>query len=514
MTKTFRMLMLTGALAGAFAVSTGAAAKEITVALASTFTTMDPYDAGDTLSQNSAKSMYEGLFGLDKDMKLKNALATGYEVSKDGLVYTVTLRKGVMFHDGTEFKADAVKANFDRVTNKDNALRRYTLYMNIAKTEVVDDYTVRITLHTPFSAFINQLAHPAGVMICPKSLEKYPGKQIAFHPCGTGPYILKDYNPSEILHVVKNPNYWQKGLPKLDGIYFKPVPENSTRVAMLRTGEAQFIFPVPPEQAKTLTGSDNLEVTVSPSIIERYVAFNTKTKPFNDVRVRKALNYAVNKEALAKVAFSGYAVPATGSAPEGVDYAKVYEPWPYDPKKARELLKEAGYPNGFTATLWSLYNHTTAQKVIQFLQQQLAQVGIKVETKLLEPGVRTELILHVKGAADSKSRLFYIGWSDGSFDPDQVLRPILHSTQQPPVYMNTTYYANKHFDELIDKALVEPNEAKRNQLYEDAQKTAWEDAPWAFLLFEMSTGASNKHLKNFNMMVDQSFEFYNAEWVE
>lgn len=111
MTKTFRMLMLTGALAGAFAVSTGAAAKEITVALASTFTTMDPYDAGDTLSQNSAKSMYEGLFGLDKDMKLKNALATGYEVSKDGLVYTVTLRKGVMFHDGTEFKADAGKFN-------------------------------------------------------------------------------------------------------------------------------------------------------------------------------------------------------------------------------------------------------------------------------------------------------------------------------------------------------------------------------------------------------------------
>lgn len=182
MTNTFRMLMLTGALAGAFAVSTGAAAKEITVALASTFTTMDPYDAGDTLSQNSAKSMYEGLFGLDKDMKLKNALATGYEVSKDGLVYTVTLRKGVMFHDGTEFKADAVKANFDRVTNKDNALRRYTLYMNIAKTEVVDDYTVRITLHTPFSAFINQLAHPAGVMICPKSLENIRASRLLFIP--------------------------------------------------------------------------------------------------------------------------------------------------------------------------------------------------------------------------------------------------------------------------------------------------------------------------------------------
>ena len=96
-------------------------------------------------------------------------------------------------------------------------------------------------------------------------------------------------------------------------------------------------------------------------------------------------------------------------------------PWPYNPQKARELLKEAGYPNGFSTILWSGYNDTTSGKVVQFLQQQLAQVGIKVETKLLEPGVRTELILHVKGAADSKSRLFYIGWSDGSFDPDQVL---------------------------------------------------------------------------------------------
>ncbi len=509
MTNTFRMLMLTGALAGAFAVSTGAAAKEITVALASTFTTMDPYDAGDTLSQNSAKSMYEGLFGLDKDMKLKNALATGYEVSKDGLVYTVTLRKGVMFHDGTEFKADAVKANFDRVTNKDNALRRYTLYMNIAKTEVVDDYTVRITLHTPFSAFINQLAHPAGVMICPKSLEKYPGKQIAFHPCGTGPYILKDYNPSEILHVVKNPNYWQKGLPKLDGIYFKPVPENSTRVTMLRTGEAQFIFPVPPEQAKTLTGSDNLEVTVSPSIIERYVAFNTKTKPFNDVRVRKALNYAVNKEALAKVAFSGYAVPATGSAPEGVDYAKVYEPWPYDPKKARELLKEAGYPNGFTATLWSLYNHTTAQKVIQFLQQQFAQVGVKVSILAMEAGQRNEYLL--KKPEDAKLNMLYAGWSSSTGELDWALRPLLATASWAPVAGNYGFYSSKVLDDSFTKALLTMDRAEKTKLYNAGQDAIWNDAPWIFLINEQNVSAKVKNLKKFYVQPDAGFDYYEAE---
>lgn len=162
-----------------------AAPKEITVAIASTFTTLDPYDASDTLSQTASKSFYEGLFTFDKDMKVIDALATDYKVSDDGLVYTVTLRKGVKFHDGSEFKADAVKANFDRVTNKANGLKRYMLYQNIEKTEVVDPYTVRFTLKKPFSSFINQLAHPAGVMICPSTLANKTNKQIAFEPCGT-----------------------------------------------------------------------------------------------------------------------------------------------------------------------------------------------------------------------------------------------------------------------------------------------------------------------------------------
>ena len=148
------------------------AAKDVVFAVASTFTTTDPYDANDTLSQAMAKSFYEGLYGFDKDMRMIPVLAESYTVSKDGLVYTLKLRKGVKFHDGTDFKADAVKANFDRVTNPDNKLKRYGLYSNIAKTEVVDDYTPRITLTTAFSAFINTLAHPSVVMISPTALAK------------------------------------------------------------------------------------------------------------------------------------------------------------------------------------------------------------------------------------------------------------------------------------------------------------------------------------------------------
>lgn len=516
---TKRAAALTAAAASAaliLAASPAAQAKHITVALSAAFTTLDSYDSPDTITKAVARAVYEGLFTFDKDMNPVPLLAEGYERSADGLTYTVRLKKGVQFHDGTEFDAEAVKLNFDRVLRPNSGLTRRAIYTFIDTVKVVDKYTVQFTLKYPHGGFIRRLAMNNTMMVCPSLIKAAGGNKtgLALKSCGTGPYIQEEFNPSEKFVVKKNPNYRIKGLPKLDGITFIPVPENSTRAAMIRTGEADFITTVPLEQIKSLEADEPLNVTAIPSIMQKHLDLNNFFKPFSDKRVRQAINYAINKDALVKVAYNGYAVPQYGILASQYPGAVKLGPWPYNPQKARELLKEAGYPNGFSTILWSGYNDTTSGKVVQFLQQQLAQVGIKVETKLLEPGVRTELILHVKGAADSKSRLFYIGWSDGSFDPDQVLRPILHSTQQPPVYMNTTYYANKHFDELIDKALVEPNEAKRNQLYEDAQKTAWEDAPWAFLLFEMSTGASNKHLKNFNMMVDQSFEFYNAEWVE
>src|SRR5256886_14203923 len=214
--KSFPRSLIGTALAlGALFAAPAHAAKDVVFAVASTFTTTDPYDANDTLSQAMAKSFYEGLYGFDKDMKMIPVLAESYEVTKDGLTYTVKLKKGIKFHDGTDFKADAVKANFDRVTNPDNKLKRYGLYNNIGKTEGVDDYTAKITLKTPFSAFINQLAHPSGIMISPTALKKYC-KDIAFNPVGTGPFKFVEWKPTDYLKVAKNENYCRKGLPKVE----------------------------------------------------------------------------------------------------------------------------------------------------------------------------------------------------------------------------------------------------------------------------------------------------------
>lgn len=216
------------------------AAKDVVVAVNSNFTTLDPYDANDTLSQAVAKSFYQGLFGFDKDMKRQNVLAESYAASDDGLTYTFKLRQGVKFQGGTDFNAEAVKVNLDRASNPDNHLKRYNLFKMIAKTEVISPYEVKVTLKTPFSAFINNLAHPAAAMISPAALKQY-GKEIGFHPVGTGPYRFDTWNQTDFVKVTRFDGYWQQGANKLDSITWRPVVDNNTRAAMLAT----IAYPIP-----------------------------------------------------------------------------------------------------------------------------------------------------------------------------------------------------------------------------------------------------------------------------
>ena len=201
--------------------------------------------------------------------------------------------------------------------------------------------------------------------------------------------------------------------------------DNNTRAAMMQTGEAHFTFPVPYEVADVLKAKPELDVVAAPSIVLRYLSMNTQQKPFDNPKVRQAIAYAINKEALAKVAFNGYATPAEGVAPQGVEYAVKMGPWPYDVAKAKQLLTEAGYPNGFETELWSAYNHTTAQKVTQFLQQQLQQVGIKTKITLLEAGQRVEKVESWQDPATAPVRLYYVGWSTSTGEADWALRPLL-----------------------------------------------------------------------------------------
>ncbi|WP_264289391.1 glutathione ABC transporter substrate-binding protein GsiB [Duffyella gerundensis] len=509
MTYPTRKWLLTAGLLGSIAAVPAWAAKDAVIAVASNFTTLDPYNANDTLSQAVAKSFYQGLFSFDKSMKLTNVLAESYQASDDGLTYTIKLRSGVKFQDGTDFNAEAVKVNLDRASNPDNHLKRYNLFKYVATTEVVDPTTVKITLKQPFSAFINNLAHPAAVMISPTALKKY-GKDIGFHPVGTGPYKFVTWNQTDFVKVEKWEGYWKSGYPKLDSITWRPVVDNNTRAAMLQTGEANFAFPIPFEQAKVLEKNSKLNVVTSPSIMQRYISLNVTQKPFDNAKVREAINYAINRQALVKVAFAGYATPATGIVPPSIDFAQTYPPIAYNPAKARELLKEAGYPNGFEATLWSSHNHSTAQKVLQFTQQQLAQVGIKLKVTAMDAGQRAAEV-ESKAQKESGVRMFYTGWSASTGEADWALTPLFATASWPPTIFNTAFYSNEQVDKDLADALKTTDRERKASLYKDAQDRIWKDQPWVPLVVEKLVSANTKNLTGFDVMPDTSFSFDDAD---
>lgn len=494
---------------GLFALMMGATAQSwadsrVVLAIGGQPETLDPYNTNTMMTMAVTQSFYEGLYQFDRNFEMKPVLAESYTVSEDGLTYTFKLRSGVKFHDGTEFNAQAVKINFDRVKNPDNALVRFNQFNRIVQVDVVDPLTVRFVLKEPFSPFINTIAHPSAAIISPAALRQYGNTGIALHPVGTGPFKFVEWRQSEYIKGSRFDGYWRSGYPKVEHITWMPVMENSTRAAMLQTGEADFAFPVPYEAVASLRNQANLEVVSTPSIMMRYLSFNMLHKPFDDLRVRQAINYAINREALAKVAFNGFAFPAQGFVPQGVAYAHKMDLLPYDPAKARALLAEAGYPNGFETVLWGGINNTTTQKVLQFLQQQLGQVGIKVRVQALESGQRAQWVEGAPDPQTARVRLYYIGWGASTGEADWALRPVFSTQAWPPGLNNTAYYSNAVFDSYLEQALHETSNDVKRDLYQKAQELLQKDLPWAPLVVDEIVYARNKRLSGVYVLPDSN----------
>ncbi len=478
------------------------AAKDLVVGVPDNLTGLDPADLNDNLSQSAARLMFEGLYMLDEHMKLQPQLAESYEASEDAKEFVFHLRKGVTFHDGTPFNAAAVKFSFDRGGNPDNHLKRQSLYVMIDHTDAVDDYTVKVVLKYPFGAFVNDIAHIGALIVSPKSVQEF-GKEVTRHPSGTGPYEFVSWT-ADTLKMKKNEHYWKPGLPKIDTITYRSVPENGARIAMLQTGEAQFIYPVPPEMIKSLENSSTITVFDEPSILIRYVALNNMRKPFDDPRVRLALNYAVDKQAFIKVVFSGHADAMDSPMPQGLGFYQKQGNYPYDPAKAKALLAEAGYPNGFETTLTG-GNNTLVQRGMQFVQQQLAAVGVTVKVEPLEAGVLTAKEFNVQKPEDASIVMLYGGWSSSTGDADWGMRPMLYTKAFPPVLANLAWYSNAVTDAAIEEGLSTTDPTKRAGAYGKAQAQVWKDAPWIFLGVDHNLAAYSKKLHGAFMRPDQQF---------
>lgn len=454
---------------------------------------LDPPNQVDNMSETVVRHIHDNLVMFDEKLNRVPGLATSWTVSKDQLTWTFKLRKGVKFHDGTPFNAAAVKYNLDRLTNPTKTTRRTALYAPFIKSvEVVDDYTIKIVSEKPFGPILAHFAHGAGGIVSPAALEKY-GDDIALRPVGTGPYRFVEWVPGDHITLERNKEHWG-GVPKVEKIIFKFVKEDASRVVMLETGEADLAIMLPPIEIPRLEKNPKIQVIKAGSIRVIYIGMNVQKKPFDNVKFRQALNYAVDKEAIVKNILRGMgSVADSALAPGTWGYSPTFK-YKYDPARAKALLKEAGIPEGTKVKLWTPEGRYVADRAIaEAVQGYLSAIGLNVELRKWEWAAYLSTL--AKKPEEAEQELFLLGWAPSTGDGDWVLRPLFHTDSFAPKVNNYTYYSNKKVDELIVLGMTTADQKKRFEIYKEAQKLIMQDAPWVFLHNMDQTVGVKKGLK-------------------
>jgi peptide/nickel transport system substrate-binding protein len=471
-----------------FALASGVAAAPpkdaIVIGLLAEPVTMDPPQVTDLNSARVTKRMFEGLIAQELgSYKLVPGLAKSWEISKDGLTYTFNLRENVKFHDGTPFTAETVKFCFDRQMNEQGPYYKTGTYPyvkgflgNVAGVEVVNPLTLQIRLKTPLTPFLQYLAHQSLYVYSPEALKKH-GKDIVKNPVGTGPFKLETWEPGVKVVLARNDQYWG-GAPKIRQAIYVPIIEAQARLAAIKTGEIDMTIDVPPDSLDALRKDPDVVVAEANSSAVWYVALNTRHPILKDRRVRQALNYAVNKEAMIRDILKGTAIVAT--SPMSPAYGSFHEPqvtrYPYDPEKAKALLKDAGYPNGFELTFLVPESGSGMQSPVEMgtvIQANLAAVGVKAKIQTMEWGAYLKKYLEGPDMAE-------MSWNPSIGDPDHMMYMLLSSDRFPPAF-NAGFFQHGKLDDLLRKGRTTIDDKERIPLYREAQKIVAEEAPWIFV---------------------------------
>jgi peptide/nickel transport system substrate-binding protein len=460
-------------------------------------TSLDPAATTEGESFKVTENIYETLLNFgDQDTELHPGLATEWNVSEDGLVYTLKLREGVKFHDDTDFNADAVVFNFERwkAGNKEQFYYYNSQFGDtIKEVKAVDPLTVQITLNRPLAPFFKNLAMSPFAIASPEAIKKY-GDKFMENPVGTGPFKFKEWKRNDKITLVKNENYWQEGLPKLDSVIFRVIPENSARLNALNAGEVDLIDGVNFSDVPQIEANKDLQVFKRPSLNVGYVGLTATRGPLKEKLVRQALNHAVDKQAIIDAFYAGAAEPAKNPMPPVVaGYNDEVQDYEYNPEKAKQLLAEAGYPDGFEMELWAMPvarpYMPDGKKVAEAIQANFAAIGVKAKIVSYEWG--TYLDKARLGEADS----FLLGWTGDNGDADNFLYVLLD--QDSIGSNNYTYYKNPKVHDLLIKAQSTVDQAEREKLYKEAQVIIKEDAPWIPLVHSQPALAGRADIANF-----------------
>lgn len=461
---------------------------------------LDPGIVTDGESFKVTQNLFETLLNFgEQNTTIHPGLAKEWVVSDDGLTYTFTLQEGVKFHDGTDFNADAVIKNVNRW--KGGTEDDFYYFNSMFKAEGADiitdvkadgDYTVIFTLSRPQAPFLKNLAMSPFGIASPTAFEA-AGDKFGDNPVGTGPFKFTDWKRNYSITIEKNPDYWQQGLPKLDKVIFRSIPDNSARLNALTAGDIDLADGINPSDGKNVESNSALQLIERPSMNIGYLGLTSTRAPFDNKLVRQAVNYAINKQAIVDAFFEGRAQVAANPMPPSISgYNEAIEPYPYDPEKAKSLLAEAGY-DGKEIELWAMpvprpYMPDGA-KVAEVIQKNLEDVGMKSKI------VSFEWATYLDKAKNGEADAFMLGWTGDNGDADNFIYTLLDKDNIGS--NNYSYYSNDEVHDLLIKAQSETDENVRIDLYKKAQEIIHEDAPWVPLAHSTPLLAAKAGVKGF-----------------
>ncbi|RHW41726.1 ABC transporter substrate-binding protein [Neobacillus notoginsengisoli] len=465
--------------------------------------TLDPITTTEGETFKVTENIYDTLVNFgESDTSIQPELAEEWKLSDDSLTYTFKLVKGVKFHDGTDFNAEAVKYNFERWAGGNaEKFPYYTMFGGykgdaghvIKEIKVVDEHTIQFNLTRPQATFLVNLAMTCFGIASPAALEKY-GDDFRKNPVGTGAFKFVEWKENDTITLEKNADYWKKGYPKLNKVIFRVIPENTARLNALKTGEIDLMDGLNYAEVDQVTSDDKLQLIERPSMNIGYLGMTVNRKPFDNKLVRQALNHAVDKESIIKAFYAGMAEPAVNPMPTAIKgYNEDIEPYPYDLEKAKALLKEAGYEKGFKMDLWAMpvarLYMPEGQKVAEIIQESFSKIGVDAEIKTVD--WPTYLEKAAKGEFDA----FMLGWTGDNGDADNFLYTLLDKDSIGG--NNYTYYANDELHDVLIQAQSETDEAKRSELYKKAQEIIHDDAPWIPLVHSRPLSAGVKGVSGY-----------------
>jgi ABC-type transport system substrate-binding protein len=435
---SIRILLALSLLAGASGLAL--AQGTLVVAQGTDPVTLDPHNVTDSPTATVVSHIFETLLDLTPEGEVVAGLATGWEPSEDGLSWTFTLREGVEFQDGTPFNAEAVKFNLDRFLNPDNAFTFRFLISTVSDVEVVDEYTVRLNLSAPFAPLLTNLTHNTISMMSPASVEEY-GEDITENPVGTGPFTLGSWQRGERITLERFDGYWGEQ-PGIEAVTFLTVPENTTRMALVESGEAHVAVRVPPQDVARLDALEDITVENVSGLRTIYIYFNHTKEPFTDERVRRAINHAVDKDLIAEFVHGGAVRPSDAPiAPNIFGYTPVGE-YEYNPELARQLLAEAGFPDGFSVTLHCPTGRYPQDiQTCEAIQPQLAEVGIEATIETLE--WTSYLEFTNRAQSENTVEMAMLGWGTVTGDADYGLYALFHTDQHVPTGSNRSSWTRR-----------------------------------------------------------------------